>query len=488
MAFKKNVGRFVVFSLSLAVSGSGCVRPYVRPNIYSLDPSGAAIASLRNGVAQMQARAATDPTSWAYQAGMHGSYATAQPLWNGCHQGSYFFLAWHRMYLYYFERILRAASGDSHLALPYWNYSDDPSQSILPVAFRLPADSTNSLYVSERDPNINLGASLPASAVDYSNAFSYTNFFSPFGSGASFGGQQESSPIHFMGPHGELESTPHDVVHMVVGGDDGWMSDPNTAAQDPIFYLHHANIDRLWQKWICEGNQDPLSDSEWMNQQFSFFDENGHQVTLSGAQIVDSVGQLGYRYDDASCSAPVTVRTPLFIPRPIQLGDPALALATTAKAAPVELSEKIAEVSVPLSMAAAARIGETTAKRGGVVLLRVEGIEFPKVSGTYYEVYLDPTTTGVELTYKSPSYVGNLAFFGLKHNHGGQGPMAPVFQTLDLTRTIKRLVQAGAWRDDVATVRFVPRGVVPVGATTAANAPLRPGVRATFSGLTIETE
>lgn len=37
------------------------------------------------------------------------------------------------------------------------------------------------------------------------------------------------------------------------------MSNPNTAALDSIFWLHHANIDRLWAVWRAgdERNKDP---------------------------------------------------------------------------------------------------------------------------------------------------------------------------------------------------------------------------------------
>jgi hypothetical protein len=61
---------------------------------------------------------------------------------------SFFFLSWHRMYIYFFERILRAASGDPNLALPYWNYSD-PAQRALPVPFREPARPTRCSCRSE---------------------------------------------------------------------------------------------------------------------------------------------------------------------------------------------------------------------------------------------------------------------------------------------------------------------------------------------------
>src|SRR5438094_441059 len=112
----------LVVALSSAAIASGC-GPYMRRDVSTL--SAANVTALRNGVQMMQSRPATDPTSWSFQAAMHGTYTMpANPSWNQCQHGSYFFLSWHRMYLYYFERILRAASGDSGLTLPYWNYSN----------------------------------------------------------------------------------------------------------------------------------------------------------------------------------------------------------------------------------------------------------------------------------------------------------------------------------------------------------------------------
>jgi hypothetical protein len=45
------------------------------------------------------------------------------------------FFGWHRMYLYYFERVLRWAAQDDTLRLPYWDYTD-PAQLALPAEFR----------------------------------------------------------------------------------------------------------------------------------------------------------------------------------------------------------------------------------------------------------------------------------------------------------------------------------------------------------------
>lgn len=38
----------------------------------------------------------------------------------------------------------------------------------------------------------------------------------------------------------------HNGVHVWVGGTMGFIS---TAPADPIFWLHHANIDRIWDMW-----------------------------------------------------------------------------------------------------------------------------------------------------------------------------------------------------------------------------------------------
>ncbi|MCH9683191.1 MAG: tyrosinase family protein [Deltaproteobacteria bacterium] len=37
----------------------------------------------------------------------------------------------------------------------------------------------------------------------------------------------------------------HNVVHVWMGGDMG----PGTSPNDPVFFVHHANVDRIWAKW-----------------------------------------------------------------------------------------------------------------------------------------------------------------------------------------------------------------------------------------------
>jgi hypothetical protein len=295
----------------------GC-GPQVRRSIASLDPNGPEIASLRRGIRVMQSRPATDPTSWIFQANMHGTYdvpTTPQQTiaWNQCQHGSFFFFSWHRMYLYYFERILRAASGDSTLTLPYWNYSD-PRQRSIPLAYRQPADpSANPLFTANRAGPMNGGSRLPAGDVDVTKAFADLIFETPHSTVDSFGGQTEPQAIQFDTPFGDLETTPHNVVHVDIGGSrqdpcvGGWMTDPHCSAKDPVFFLHHANIDRLWKRWLAlgGGRADPTGDQVWMNTIFTFFDETGKAVQKTGKDVLDTVAQLNYCYDDdPGCQGP----------------------------------------------------------------------------------------------------------------------------------------------------------------------------------------
>jgi len=46
--------------------------------------------------------------------------------------------------------------------------------------------------------------------------------------------------------------TPHNTLHDVIGGDSGNMGDITISAFDPIFWLHHCNMDRHFYTWLFE--------------------------------------------------------------------------------------------------------------------------------------------------------------------------------------------------------------------------------------------
>jgi tyrosinase len=145
---------------------------------------------------------------------------------NYCPHTAPYFLAWHRGYLYYFENQLRTISGDSSLTLPYWDYYRYPT---IPAEFTDPA-SSNPLYVKRAGTNVYNALTLApfsSSVVNFQRGTS--NAFEP-----------------------SLESAPHNPVHNLIGG---YMANVSTSPLDPIFYLHHANIDRLWNAWVLAGGK-----------------------------------------------------------------------------------------------------------------------------------------------------------------------------------------------------------------------------------------
>jgi hypothetical protein len=82
----------------------------------------------------------------------------------------------------------------------------------------------------------------------------------------------------------DLEYDAHNSVHNWCNGT---ISDPDTATQDPIFWLLHANVDRLWDTWQMTHDGVPLL--------------TGADAVLDPWQPVtvadvDSVSQLGYWY------------------------------------------------------------------------------------------------------------------------------------------------------------------------------------------------
>jgi Common central domain of tyrosinase/Polyphenol oxidase middle domain len=261
---------------------------HIRKDISQMKADDPTVVALKKAITVMKKRPASDPTSWVYQANIHGTTATKLlPGWNSCTHHSAFFLSWHRMYLYFFERILRKASGDQNFALPYWDWTKSYGRD-LPPTFREPKNATqNPLYMEGRDPKMNLGGLLARAVVknDYETAMKSNVIF------ASLLDDNTTFNSTIEGIHG--------AIHVMVGGKAGLMRSIQTAAQDPIFWMHHCNIDHVWEKWMSETNP-PLPDVKdpWMTQKFAFFDENGKRVTMSGNDIVDIAKQLNYAYED----------------------------------------------------------------------------------------------------------------------------------------------------------------------------------------------
>jgi tyrosinase len=306
----------------MAVGATGTLR--TRHDVWKLPAGDTTLEWYGKAVTQLKTLPISTPTSWRYQAAIHDYNPATDPLrspsditpadagtyWAQCQHGCSYFLPWHRAYLFYFEQLIAATvvalGGPAGWSLPYWNYSDssNPRAGQLPPAFYTPAGSANPLYITQRSRAANRGR-----AVGDHDAFSLnclvddTVFFgADDGSGGGFGGLNTGSTVHGGSGAGGLESVPHNTVHGDVGGPTGWMSAFNTAGLDPIFWLHHSNIDRLWEVWLRRdpSHQDP-PDTVWLGQVFQFHDATGAPVTITPQQVLDTTAApLSYQYEDVS--------------------------------------------------------------------------------------------------------------------------------------------------------------------------------------------
>jgi hypothetical protein len=156
-------------------------------------------------------------------------------------------------------------------AIPYWDWGN-PAERALPAPFRVATDAQ--LFDASRKPTVNGGALLSANlGTAVTNAMTLLDYF--------------NTQSAVDGPHGS--------VHGAVGGN---MCCVVTAAQDPIFYLHHSHVDRLWNLWLAQGGRSsPVGDNAWKTTTYTFFDECCQPVSMNGCDVLRAALQLSYSYE-----------------------------------------------------------------------------------------------------------------------------------------------------------------------------------------------
>jgi tyrosinase len=279
---------------------TGCNPVRARVDISTLNVDSPQIVDLARAIRKMKLLPPGDCRSWDYQAAIHAIDDAAHECapnepWNNCQHANYYFLAWHRMYIASFEKLVQQLSEDSNFRLPYWNWAAGSADGAAKVP-DLFMDSqllggANPLYVPRN-------ASIYDQSREVTQAFASTFFSQDYDATAgppSFGGSAGAACEHYV--KGSLEGTAHDNVHCELGGD---MFSAKSAARDPIFYLHHANIDRLWESWASKYGKNP-TDTKWLNQEFSFCSDSGNG--RPGMMKVHKISEflntrdLGYEYD-----------------------------------------------------------------------------------------------------------------------------------------------------------------------------------------------
>ncbi|KAI3769411.1 hypothetical protein L6452_00513 [Arctium lappa] len=233
---------------------------------------------------------------------------------------SWLFFPFHRWYLYFYERILGKLINDPTFALPYWNW-DNPTGMTIPSIFeeggKGTKDNPNSLFDAYRDGNhlpptivdLNFSGESDASCLEQIGINLSTMYRQMVSSATSdtlfFGGKYVAGdPPVANGAKsiGSIEAGCHTAVHRWVGDsrmpNNEDMGNFYSAGYDPLFYVHHTNVDRMWKIWKdlgIPGHSEPTS-SDWLNASYVFYDENEELVRVYNKDSV-KIEDLKYGYE-----------------------------------------------------------------------------------------------------------------------------------------------------------------------------------------------
>lgn len=333
------------------------------------------LVSYQRAISAMLARPPQDPLNWYRNALIHTV---------DCPHGNWWFLPWHRGYVGWFEQICRELSGNPDFAFPYWDWTVD--KAVPDEMYQGVLDPTNQAFIDSgalfkaafgpvvqdwwsRLGNAQIGQllnrgvrfpadlwfdiledprgvmffdrpharGLPASApqLDPTTALAVATPTILQALGApdfiTFGSPKTMFHSGLTG-FGILEGSPHNLVHNCVGGvynsnpaDQQGFMQSNLSPVDPLFFLHHSNIDRLWDVWtrkqlamaaVTRRSQTdfpilpdgyltpaiPKTDwAGWSKEPFLFYvTKDGTPVGPAKAGDYASIGALSYNYQPGS--------------------------------------------------------------------------------------------------------------------------------------------------------------------------------------------
>ncbi|XP_055820809.1 polyphenol oxidase B, chloroplastic-like [Solanum dulcamara] len=279
-----------------------------------IDKYNSAISKMK----ELDTKDPSNPLGFKQQANIHCAYCNGAYVIDGkvlqVHN-SWLFFPFHRWYLYFYERILGKLIDDPTFALPYWNW-DHPKGMRLPPMFDREGTS---LYDERRNPQVRDGTVMDLGSfgdqVQTTELQLMTNNLT-----LMYRQMVTNAPcplLFFGAPYvlgnnveapGTIENIPHIPVHIWTGtercsilpnGENSYGEDMGnfySAGLDPVFYCHHSNVDRMWNEWKkLGGKRRDLSQNDWLNSEFFFYDENKMPYRVKVGDCLDSK-KMGYEY------------------------------------------------------------------------------------------------------------------------------------------------------------------------------------------------
>lgn len=422
------LGPAIVWSKSTERIRRSATNPAARAD---LDAFGRATALM------LQNSNAADPRSWLYWANVHGVTAgtsipqSLRAVWDSCDHEQHF-LAWHRLYLVYFESVVSELSGKPDFAMPYWDWF---ASIDIPPAFTTPGDPSNPLWRRNRRYSNRYGVSPEVLRENEYSDFNGQSFFDP-----------------------------HSPIHLNFGGE---MNNPATAARDPAFWPHHVGMDRVWEIWrsFSTTNKNPEPNSRWASHTFKFL--AGPEGERAVSTVLDVV-ELGYKYDSLEISTKEVLAESL-PPKPkrIETGR-SINRETEAMPSMRVISQKprtllrgdalTVRLPVPKSAASALEIAGTTGADS--LRLRLSDVRLTREGeqkGVLYNIYVNlpakPDGSG-----PTRHRIGQINSFALRRHgqpHGSHGAGSGSTVEFSITRLIPDLKAASRWDPNMVEVDFV---------------------------------
>lgn len=228
-----------------------------------------------------------------------------------CAHGETRFVAWHTPYIYQYELLLNkynTSEDKSYISLPYlylqnneddYSFVNEATITILydgnEITMENPLAAENVKYYNEKGEYKVVSRNGFLSPKDTSevkrlnvtnkelNNVLYTERYPTFSSNAVM-----TTILHKLIDYNPIE-IPHNTLHDIIGGEGGNMSEVSISAYDPLFWMHHCNIDRFFYNWmyrITDGFKKTLS--------FPRIPEKTQHLTLAP---FDNVGDGVYSAD-----------------------------------------------------------------------------------------------------------------------------------------------------------------------------------------------
>ncbi len=248
-----------------------------------------------------------------------------------------------------------------------------------------------------------------------------------------------------------LEGLPHNNVHNYIGGVPAWNPGPYgnmtnfLSPVDPVFFLHHSNMDRLWDVWTRKQQSQgrPILPPEPLrttleNEPFLFYVDAKGYVGPKTARDVLSTHVFGYDYGPGGFPG----ATRLF------------AAQVPSHAATALIKGAVSGNSGTVAVPRAALEHNLTAGAGTSGLTLEIAFERPAGGGRAFDVLVNAPAGTTQATAESPYYAGTIAFFG-PEMRGMQTSTAVTF-AVPLRRTLRALRAPAAAASTTLHVQVVP--------------------------------